>query len=117
MHHHGAVRPHGLRGLTFTARASDKDRNLDRFDFDLWATGKWDTTGDLLKSTGNVSVGGDKDIALRTTSEFPTSRLTNGTLYSWRVRAIDDANSTSSYVPAKTPCRFVLDTAAPQPPR
>ncbi|MGV9954137.1 DNRLRE domain-containing protein [Streptomyces cellulosae] len=107
----------GSGGLTFTARASDKDRNLDRFDFDLWATGKWDTTGDLLKSTGNVSVGGDKDIALRTTSEFPTSKLTNGTLYSWRVRAVDDANSTSSYVPAKTPCRFVLDTAAPQPPK
>ncbi|WP_431996505.1 DNRLRE domain-containing protein [Streptomyces fungicidicus] len=107
----------GSGSLTFTARGSDKDKNLDYLDFDLWATGKWDTTGDLLGSTGKVSVGGDKDTALRTTSGFSTSKLTNGTLYSWRVRAVDDANSTSAYSPAKTPCRFVLDTAAPKPPK
>ncbi|MFF9483265.1 DNRLRE domain-containing protein [Streptomyces sp. NPDC014676] len=107
----------GSGDLTFTARASDKDNNLDRLDFDLWPTGKWDTTGDLLKTTGNVSVGGDKDVALRTTGGFATSKLTNNTLYSWRVRAIDDANSTSAYAPAKTPCRFVLDTTAPKPPK
>ncbi|MEV5457925.1 DNRLRE domain-containing protein [Streptomyces cellulosae] len=107
----------GSGDLTFTARASDKDNNLDRLDFDLWPTGKWDTTGDLLKTTGNVSVGGDKDVALRTTGGFATSKLTNNTLYSWRVRAVDDANSTSAYAPAKTPCRFVLDTTAPKPPK
>ncbi|MFD7771424.1 DNRLRE domain-containing protein, partial [Streptomyces sp. NPDC059787] len=107
----------GSGDLTFTARASDKDNNLDRLDFDLWPTGKWDTTGDLLKTTGNVSVGGDKDVALRTTGAFATSKLTNNTLYSWRVRAIDDANSTSAYAPATTPCRFVLDTTAPKPPK
>ncbi|WP_369190750.1 DNRLRE domain-containing protein [Streptomyces sp. R08] len=107
----------GAGNLTFTARGSDKDKNLDHLDFDLWPQGKWDTTGDLLGSTGNVSVGGDKDIALRTTGNFPTSRLTNGTLYSWRVRAVDDANASSTYMPAKTPCRFVLDTTAPKPPK
>ncbi|MET9904641.1 DNRLRE domain-containing protein [Streptomyces sp. NPDC006446] len=107
----------GSGNLTFTARASDKDKNLDYLDFDLWAKGKWDTTGDLLKSTGKVSVGGDKDTALRTTSGFSTSSLTNGTIYSWRVRAVDDANTSSGYAPAKTPCRFILDTTAPKPPK
>ncbi|MBA2808501.1 DNRLRE domain-containing protein [Streptomyces sp. KM273126] len=107
----------GSGNLTFTARASDKDKNLDYLDFILWPTGKWGTTGDLLGSTGKVSVGGDKDTALRTTSSFPTSKLTNGTVYSWQVRAVDDANSSSGYTPAKTPCRFVLDTSAPRPPK
>ncbi|MFJ8603663.1 DNRLRE domain-containing protein [Streptomyces shenzhenensis] len=106
----------GSGDLTFTAKATDKDKNLDYLDFDLWAVGKWDTTGDLLRSAGKKSVGGDTDTALRTAT-FPTSSLTNGTTYSWRVRAVDDAGSSSGYAPAKTPCRFVLDTAAPKPPK
>jgi hypothetical protein len=107
----------GSGDLTFTARASDKDSNLDHLDFDLWPHEKWQTTGDLLGSTGKVSVGGDKGTALRTTTGFPTSKLTNGTTYSWRVRAVDDAGASSGYAPAKTPCRFVLDTTAPSPPK
>ncbi|MBO7936182.1 DNRLRE domain-containing protein [Streptomyces antibioticus] len=107
----------GSGNLTFTARASDKDKNLDFFDFDLWPTGKWDNTGDLLGSTGKVSTGSDTDTALRTTTGFSTSKLSNGTLYSWRVQARDDAGSTSGFAPAKTPCRFVLDTSAPKPPK
>ncbi|MEU5335670.1 DNRLRE domain-containing protein [Streptomyces asoensis] len=107
----------GAGSLTFTARGADKDNNLDYLDFDLWANGKWDTTGDLLGSTGKASVGGDKGTALRTTSGFSTTKLTNGVLYSWRVRAVDDANASSTYMPATTPCRFVLDTAAPKPPK
>ncbi|WP_330354543.1 DNRLRE domain-containing protein [Streptomyces chartreusis] len=106
----------GSGDLTFTAKATDKDKNLDYFDFDLWRTDHWDTTGDLLKSTGKVSAGGDTDTALRTTPKFSTSSLQNGATYSWRVRAIDDAGTTSSWYP-KTPCRFVLDTAAPRPPQ
>ncbi|QOV37999.1 DNRLRE domain-containing protein [Streptomyces ferrugineus] len=107
----------GSGNLTFTARGSDRDSNLDYLDFDLWPHGKWATTGDLLGSTGKVSVGGDKNTALRTTAGFSTSKLTNGTLYSWRVRAVDDTGSSSSYAPARTPCRFVLDTTAPRPPK
>ncbi|MGW0943867.1 DNRLRE domain-containing protein [Streptomyces sp. NPDC002623] len=107
----------GSGNLTFSARGSDKDKNLDYLDFDLWVNGKWDTTGDLLGSTGKVSVGGDKDTALRTTAGFPTSKLTNGAIYSWRVRAVDDAGASSSYTPVKTPCRFILDTTAPKPPK
>ncbi|MFF4043725.1 DNRLRE domain-containing protein [Streptomyces sp. NPDC001816] len=106
----------GSGDLTFTAKATDKDKNLDYFDFDLWETGHWDTTGDLLKSTGKVSAGGDTDSALRTTSKFSTSGLKSGATYSWRVRAMDDAGSTSPWYP-KTPCRFVLDTTAPRPPK
>ncbi|EPD54834.1 DNRLRE domain-containing protein [Streptomyces sp. HGB0020] len=106
----------GSGDLTFTAKATDKDKNLDYLDFDLWETGKWDTTGDLLKSTGKVSVGSDTDTALKTTKAFSTSGLKSGSTYSWRVRALDDAGSSSPYYPAKTPCRFVLDTTAPRPP-
>ncbi|MFD8057643.1 DNRLRE domain-containing protein [Streptomyces cyaneofuscatus] len=107
----------GSGSLTFTAKASDKDKNLDYFDFDLWPVGKLPTSGDLLGSTGKVSAGADKDSALRTTSAFPTSKLTNGTTYSWRVRAVDDAGASSPYSPSNTPCRFVLDTTAPKPPK
>ncbi|MER5212242.1 DNRLRE domain-containing protein [Streptomyces sp. NPDC002838] len=106
----------GSGDLTFTAKAADKDKNLDYFDFDLWQTGQWDTTGDLLKSIGKVSAGGDTDTALRTTGKFPTSTLKSGATYSWRVRAIDDAGTTSGWYP-RTPCRFVLDTTAPRPPK
>ncbi|MFE6283108.1 DNRLRE domain-containing protein [Streptomyces sp. NPDC057877] len=107
----------GAGSLTFTAKATDKDKNLDYFNFDLWPTGKLGTTGDLLGSTGFVSAGGDTDTALRTTPAFSTSRLTNGTTYSWRVRAVDDAGTTSKWAPSTNPCRFVLDTAAPRPPK
>ncbi|WP_210578108.1 DNRLRE domain-containing protein [Streptomyces sp. GESEQ-4] len=106
----------GSGDLTFTAKATDKDKNLDYFDFDLWELGKWDTTGDLLKSTGKVSAGGDTDTALRTTPRFSTSGLKSGATYSWRVRAVDDTGITSGWYP-KTPCRFVLDTTAPRPPK
>ncbi|AWE50564.1 DNRLRE domain-containing protein [Streptomyces nigra] len=106
----------GSADLTFTAKSTDKDKNLDFFDFDLWPTGQWDSTGDLLKSKGKVPVGGDSDTALRTTPGFSTDSLKSGATYSWRVRAVDDAGSTSSWYP-KTPCRFVLDTTAPRPPK
>ncbi|MFH9662870.1 DNRLRE domain-containing protein [Streptomyces sp. NPDC017248] len=106
----------GSGDLTFTAKATDKDNNLDYFDFDLWETAQWDTTGDRLKSTGRVPVGNDTGTALGITSRFSTSGLKNGATYSWRVQAKDDAGSTSGWYP-KTPCRFVLDTTAPRPPK
>ncbi|MFI1443220.1 DNRLRE domain-containing protein [Streptomyces fructofermentans] len=104
----------GAGSVTFTARGKDKDGNLDYLDFDLWPTGKWATTGDVLGSTGKVPASGDD--ALGHTTAFPTSRLTDATLYSWRVRGVDDKGATSGYSPAKTPCRFVLDTTAPKRP-
>ncbi|MDX3458812.1 DNRLRE domain-containing protein [Streptomyces sp. ME02-8801-2C] len=104
-------------GITFTARSSDKDANLDFLDFDLWPDGKWKQTGDLLGTIGTVSVGGNKGGALVTTHAFPTSGLTNGVTYAWRVQAKDDAGSSSGFSPAKAPCRFVLDLSAPRPPR
>lgn len=105
----------GSGDLTFTAKATDKDKNLDYFDFDLWEMTKWNETGDLLKSTGRVPASGDTSTALRTTDGFPTSKLKSGSTYSWRVRAGDDADASSGWYP-KTPCRFVLDTTAPRPP-
>ncbi len=105
----------GAEDITFTASAADKDGNLDYLDFDLWPTGKWDTTKDLLKTTGQANLSGSS--AKATTAKFPTSKLTNNTLYSWRVRAVDDRKATSSYSPSKTPCRFILDTKAPKAPQ
>ncbi|MFD7445931.1 DNRLRE domain-containing protein [Streptomyces sp. NPDC059909] len=107
----------GAGEITFTASAKDKDKNLDYIDFDLWPLGKLSTTGDLLKSTGKVSVGADTESARRTTPGFSTDSLVNGTVYSWRARSIDDAGATSSYSPKNTPCRFIFDTAAPKPPK
>ncbi len=106
----------GSGDLTFTAKANDKDKNLDYFDFDLWEKDHWSATGDLLKSIGKVPAGGDSDTALRTTNKFSTSTLKSGATYSWRVRAVDDAGTTSGWYPKSAPCRFVLDTTAPRPP-
>lgn len=107
----------GSADLTFTAKATDKDKNLDYFDFDLWELKQWTTTGDLLGSTGKKYVANGTGEALVTTSGFDTSKLKSGATYSWRVRAVDDAASPSGYYPKKTPCRFVLDTTAPRPPK
>ncbi|MFE7927533.1 DNRLRE domain-containing protein [Streptomyces sp. NPDC057456] len=106
----------GSGNLTFTAKATDKDSNLNYLDFDLWPTNQWNTTGDLLKATGKVSVGADTGTALRTTPNFATSGLKAGTAYSWRVRAVDDAGATSPWYPS-APCQFVLDTVSPKPPK
>ncbi|MEU6622047.1 FG-GAP-like repeat-containing protein [Streptomyces litmocidini] len=106
----------GSSSITFTARSTDKDDNLASLNFVLWPTGKWSTTGNMLKSTGTVSVGANTSDATRTTSAFSTSGLTNNVTYSWNVRAIDAAGSSSAYTP-KVPCRFIFDNVAPRPPR
>ncbi|MFE6072514.1 FG-GAP-like repeat-containing protein [Streptomyces sp. NPDC056525] len=107
----------GAEAINFTAKSTDQDDNLDLLDFTMWPTNKWSTTGDMLKSTGTVSVGGDTSAALRTTPGFSTSGLVNNTMYSWSVRAIDDAGATSAYAPGTVPCRFIFDSVAPKAPR
>ncbi|WP_411112299.1 DNRLRE domain-containing protein [Streptomyces sp. c-19] len=107
----------GAESINFTAKSTDKDDNLDLLDFTMWPTNKWSTTGDMLKSTGTVSVGGDTSAALRTTPSFSTSGMVNETMYSWSVRAIDDAGATSAYAPGTVPCRFIFDNAKPKAPR
>ncbi|MER6916160.1 DNRLRE domain-containing protein [Streptomyces sp. NPDC000594] len=107
----------GSDDLSFSATASDPDGNIDFMDFDLWPTGKWDTAGDLLGATGKVNADSGQGTSVwEQTPRFPTSRLTNGTTYSWRVKGVDDANSSSRHAPVKTPCRFVLDLSAPKAP-
>ncbi|MFB7239320.1 FG-GAP-like repeat-containing protein [Streptomyces sp. NPDC056269] len=107
----------GADAINFTAKSTDKDENLDLLDFAMWPTNKWSTTGDMLKSTGTVSVGGDTSVALRTTPAFSTNSLVNNTMYSWSVRAIDDAGASSAYAPGTVPCRFIYDSVAPLAPR
>ncbi|WP_225802716.1 DNRLRE domain-containing protein [Streptomyces sp. NK15101] len=106
----------GASSITFTARSTDKDDNLASLNFAMWPTGKWSTTGNMLKSTGTVSVGANTSDATRTTSAFSTSGLTNNVTYSWNVRAIDAAGSSSAYTP-KVPCRFIFDNVAPRTPK
>ncbi|MGW5779835.1 FG-GAP-like repeat-containing protein [Streptomyces sp. NPDC003863] len=106
----------GSSSITFTARSTDKDGNLASLNFALWPTNQWATTGNMLKSTGTVSVGADTSDAKRTTSAFSTSGLTNNVTYSWNVRAIDAAGTSSANTP-KVPCRFIFDSSAPRPPR
>ncbi|MGW4780001.1 DNRLRE domain-containing protein [Streptomyces filamentosus] len=106
----------GSSQLTFTARSTDPDSNLDYLDFTLWPTNKWSTTGDMLKSTGTVSVGSSTAAATRTTPGFSTDGLVNNTAYSWSVRAVDSAGASSAYMP-QVPCRFIWDETAPKSPR
>ncbi|MEW1700909.1 FG-GAP-like repeat-containing protein [Streptomyces sp. NPDC091278] len=106
----------GASSIHFTARSTDKDENLDFLDFALWPTNKWTTTGDMLKATGTVSVGADKDEAVRTTPGFSTKGMVNNTMYSWSVRAVDDAGASSAYAPGAAPCRFIFDSLAPKAP-
>ncbi|MFB6627301.1 FG-GAP repeat domain-containing protein [Streptomyces sp. NPDC056374] len=70
----------------------------------------------MLKSTGTVSVGSSTAAATRTTPGFSTDTLVNNTVYSWSVRAVDSAGSSSACMP-KVPCRFIWDETAPKPPR
>ncbi|WP_455711369.1 DNRLRE domain-containing protein [Streptomyces gardneri] len=106
----------GSSNLTFTASASDEDGNLDYLDFALWPTNKWSTTGDMLKSTGTVSVGSSTTTATRTTPGFSTGGLESNTVYSWSVRAVDSAGASSVYMP-KVPCRFIWDATPPKSPK
>ncbi|WP_435058588.1 DNRLRE domain-containing protein [Streptomyces sp. bgisy060] len=106
----------GSSSITFTAKSTDKDDNLSYLNFALWPTNQWAVTGNMLKSTGVVSVGSSTSSALRTTPAFSTSGLVNNTVYSWSVRAVDSAGSSSKYTPT-VPCRFIYDGAAPKPPR
>ncbi|MGW1116930.1 FG-GAP-like repeat-containing protein [Streptomyces tanashiensis] len=107
----------GSSSITFTARSTDKDKNLASLNFVLWPTGKWATTGNMVKTAGTVSVGADTSDAERTTAAIATAGLlTNNVTYSWNVRAVDAAGATSAYTP-KVPCRFVFDSNDPVPPQ
>ncbi|MFE1437145.1 DNRLRE domain-containing protein [Streptomyces sp. NPDC058739] len=105
----------GTGTLTFSARATDKDSNLEYIDFDLWPYNQLPTTGDVLGSAGKKPVADNTGDVL-VNAAFPTTTLKNGTTYSWRVRAVDDRDTSSTYYPPKTPCRFVFDSLAPRPP-
>ncbi|ROQ26009.1 hypothetical protein EDD98_5591 [Streptomyces sp. PanSC19] len=107
----------GSSSITFTARSTDKDDNLATLNFAMWPTGKWSTTGNMLRSAGTVSVGANTSEATRTTSAIATTGLlASNVTYSWNVRAVDAAGSSSASTP-KVPCRFVFDSKEPTPPR
>ncbi|MDT9683494.1 DNRLRE domain-containing protein [Streptomyces sp. TRM76323] len=110
----------GASSITLWANSSDKDGNLQSIHFELWPTGG--STTNLLGGRGKVSVGSQTGSAKAHTDPIPTGNVTgglklvNGTTYSWRAKAVDKFGATSSYSPAKTPCRFVFDSSKPSPP-
>ncbi|MCX5560865.1 FG-GAP-like repeat-containing protein [Streptomyces sp. NBC_00038] len=102
----------GKSDLVFAATSSDKDGNLASLDFELWHIGDFDDK--ILDK--NVST----DAAGHASTTVASSKFTNGYIYSWRVRALDDQGegAASSYAPTADPqaCRFVYDSAAPNSP-
>ncbi|MER5883754.1 DNRLRE domain-containing protein [Streptomyces sp. NPDC001941] len=104
----------GASSITLWANSSDKDGNLQSVNFELWPSGG--STSNLLGGKAKVSVGSQGGSAKVHTDPFSTSGLKNGTTYSWRAKSVDKFGATSSYSPAKTPCRFVFDNARPSPP-
>ncbi|MGX9889114.1 FG-GAP-like repeat-containing protein [Streptomyces sp. NPDC002276] len=94
--------------ISISAKATDPDSDLAKLEFELWQTGKADTTKKTLTKvvddgeTGSVSV---------------KSLLSNGVTYSWRVRAWD-AKVSSGWAPTGGDgvCRFTYDTNLPDSP-
>ncbi|MCX4763980.1 DNRLRE domain-containing protein [Streptomyces sp. NBC_01275] len=94
--------------ITISGKATDPDGVLSKLEFELWQTGKADTTKKTFtKSIANGEVGG---VSIR-------SSLTTGVTYSWRVRAWDDKAS-SGWAPTGGDgvCRFTYDTDLPDSP-
>lgn len=108
----------GASSLTFWAEAKDDDGNLSSVMFELWKTGG---STNLLGAKGKAPVNGYK--ASTHTDPIPTGnvagglKLVDGQTYSWHAKTVDKTGSAStSYAPAKTPCRFVFDSSRPSPP-
>ncbi|MEV6178810.1 FG-GAP-like repeat-containing protein [Streptomyces sp. NPDC052015] len=94
--------------ITISGKATDPDSDLSKLEFQLWQTGKQDTTTKTFtKSVDDGEVGG---ISIK-------SSLTNGITYSWRVRAWD-AKASSGWAPTGGDgvCRFTYDTDLPDSP-
>ncbi|WP_330348710.1 FG-GAP-like repeat-containing protein [Streptomyces sp. NBC_00582] len=94
--------------ITISGKATDPDSDLAKLEFQLWQTGKADTTTKTFtKAVDDGEVGG---ISIR-------SYLTTGVTYSWRVRAWD-AKVSSGWAPTGGDgvCRFTYDTDLPDSP-
>ena len=90
------------------ARTNDPDNDLAKMEFQLWQTGKQDTTTQTF--TVNTD---DNDWAQYNVK----SKLANGVTYSWRARG-RDATATSGWAPTGGDgvCRFTYDTSLPDTP-
>jgi hypothetical protein len=94
--------------ITISAKATDPDSDLTKLEFQLWQTGKSDTTTKTFtKAVDDGEVGG---IPIQ-------SYLATGVTYSWRVRAWD-AKVSSGWAPTGGDgvCRFTYDTDLPDSP-
>ncbi|WP_460068202.1 FG-GAP-like repeat-containing protein [Streptomyces sp. YKOK-I1] len=94
--------------ITISGKATDPDSDLAKLEFQLWQTGKADTTTKTFtKAVDDGEVGG---VSIK-------SSLTTGVTYSWRVRAWD-AKVSSGWAPTGGDgvCRFTYDTDLPDSP-
>ncbi|WP_427920757.1 DNRLRE domain-containing protein [Streptomyces sp. cg40] len=94
--------------ITLSGKATDPDSDLAKLEFQLWQTGKADTTTKTFtKAVDDGEVGG---VSVK-------SSLSNGVTYSWRVRAWD-AKVSSGWAPTGGDgvCRFTYDTDLPDSP-
>ncbi|MFF4588039.1 DNRLRE domain-containing protein [Streptomyces sp. NPDC001388] len=94
--------------ITISAKATDPDNDLAKLEFELWQTGKSDTTKrTFTKAVDDGEAGG---VSIR-------SYLSNGITYSWRVRGWD-AKVSSGWAPTGGDgvCRFTYDTDLPDSP-
>lgn len=94
--------------ISIGAKATDPDSDLAKLEFELWQTGKADTTKKTL--TKAVDDGEAGSVSIK-------SLLSNGITYSWRVRAWD-AKVSSGWAPTGGDgvCRFTYDTNLPDSP-
>ncbi|MFI1707800.1 FG-GAP-like repeat-containing protein [Streptomyces griseoruber] len=94
--------------ITISGKATDPDSDLTKLEFQLWQTGKADTTTKTFtKAVDDGEVGG---VSIK-------SSLSTGITYSWRVRAWD-AKVSSGWAPTGGDgvCRFTYDTDLPDSP-
>ncbi|MEE1928020.1 FG-GAP-like repeat-containing protein [Streptomyces sp. TRM 70351] len=103
---YGAV---GKSDLTFRARGSDPDDNLQYLHFRVWAVS--DPANKLYDYHRTVDSNGYAHMSL------PWERFTHGQTYAWDVRSRDTELAYSAYAPTgNQPCRFTVDHVAPPSP-
>ncbi|MGW0827850.1 DNRLRE domain-containing protein [Streptomyces sp. NPDC002845] len=96
---------------TISAKATDPDGDLKQLEFQVWRQGHFDAT---VKIHVDPVVGGE-------TGSVQLTGLTNGSTYTWRVRARDSSTATgvvSDWAPTSGTgyCHFTYDTDLPDSP-
>jgi hypothetical protein len=92
----------GNSGLALTAKVADKDGGKVTAEFSVTNT----TTGAAVSFPSHPQVSSGSTAS----ATVPVGTNTPSGSYTWKVRAVDDENTTSSYT---TPCAFTIDRQGP----